>query len=138
MEFRARFGSCRIYLLSITCPRLEIVVLTRDAEPWTSDTSPDTPIVLGQLRLTNFINPQGLQAIGGNRFVETSASGVPLTNIPGTSGLGTLAQGSIEQSNVDTSTELVRMVTTSRDYVANSRALKVEDQLIEGALGLVV
>jgi flagellar basal-body rod protein FlgG len=100
--------------------------------------SPNTPIVLGQLRLTNFINPQGLQAVGGNRLVETSASGVPRTNIPGTNGLGVIAQGRLEQSNVDTTTEMVRLVTTSRDYVANSRALKVEDQIIEGALDLVV
>ncbi len=99
--------------------------------------SPETPIVLGQLRLTNFANLQGLQAIGGNRFVETNSSGVPLTNIPGTSGLGILTQGSLEQSNVDTSTELVRLVTTSKNYVANSRALKVEDRIVEGALDLV-
>lgn len=99
--------------------------------------SPDTPIVLGQLRLTNFANLQGLQAIGGNRFVETQASGVPLTNIPGTNGLGVLVQGSLEQSNVDTTTEMVRLTETSRNYVANSRALKVEDRVIEGALNLV-
>lgn len=100
--------------------------------------SPDVPLVLGQLRLTNFINPQGLHAVGGNRFVESDFSGVPLTNIPGTNGLGNLVQGSLEQSNVDTSTEMVQLVNTSRDYVANSRALKVEDQVIQGALDLVV
>jgi flagellar basal-body rod protein FlgG len=99
--------------------------------------SPNTPIVLGQLRLTNFTNPQGLQAISGNRFVETKASGVPLTNIPGTNGLGVLIQGSLEQSNVDTTTEIVRLTATSRNYVANSRALKVEDTIIDGALSLV-
>lgn len=100
--------------------------------------SPNTPVVVGQLRLTNFINLQGLAAVGGNRFVETEASGLPLTNIPGTNGLGVLQQGSLEQSNVDTTTEMVKLVNTSRDYVANSRALKVEDQVVEGALDLVV
>lgn len=99
--------------------------------------SPFTPIVLGQLRLTTFNNPQGLQMVGGNRFQETTESGSPLTNIPGTNGLGQIAQGSLEQSNVDTSTELVRLVSTSRNYVANSRALKVEDRLVESALGLI-
>lgn len=103
-----------------------------------TSSSPDTPIVVGQLRLTNFINPQGLSAIGGNRFLETDSSGVPLTNLPGTSGLGTLQQGSLEQSNVNTTTEMVRLVNTTRNYVANSRALRVEDEVIEGALDLVV
>lgn len=102
-----------------------------------TSSSPDTPIVLGQLRLTTFANLQGLQAVGGNRFVETQSSGVPLANIPGTNGLGILVQGSLEQSNVDTTTEMVRLTETSRNYVANSRALKVEDRFIEGALDLV-
>ena len=103
-----------------------------------TSSSPDTPIVVGQLRLTNFINPQGLSAIGGNRFLETESSGVALTNLPGTSGLGTLQQGSLEQSNVSTTTEMVRLVNATRNYVANSRALRVEDKVIEGALDLVV
>lgn len=102
-----------------------------------TSSSPDTPTIVGRLRLTNFQNPQGLAAIGANRFMETTSSGVPLTNLPGTNGLGKLQQGNLEQSNVDTTTEMVRLVNTSRSYVANSRALKVEDQVVEGALDLV-
>ncbi len=100
--------------------------------------SPETPIVLGQLRLTNFANPQGLNAIGSNRFLATDSSGLPLTNLPGTNGLGLIAQGSLEQSNVDATTEMVRLVNTSRDYTVNSRALKVEDEIVKGGLDLVV
>ena len=99
--------------------------------------SPDTPIVLGQLRLTNFANPQGLQPLGSNRFLATDGSGLPLTNLPGTSGLGLISQGSLEQSNVDSTTEMVRLVHTSRDYTANSRALKVEDEILKSGLDLV-
>lgn len=103
-----------------------------------TSSSPTTSTVVGRLRLTNFQNPQGLVAVGANRFLETSSSGVPLTNFPGTNGLGSLQQGSLEQSNVDTTTEIVRLVNTTRNYVANSRALRIEDQLLEGALDLVV
>ena len=99
--------------------------------------SPITPIVLGQLQLTKFVNPQGLQTAEGNRFMETGNSGAPLTNIPGTNSLGIISQGHLEQSNVDATTEMVRLVATSRDYTVNSRALKVEDQLVEGALSLI-
>lgn len=99
--------------------------------------SPDTPIVLGQLRLTNFVNPQGLNPIGDNRFLATDSSGLPLTNLPGTRGLGLISQGSLEQSNVDSTTEMVRLVTTSRDYTANARALKVEDEILKSGLDLV-
>ncbi len=99
--------------------------------------SPDTPIVLGQLRLTNFVNPQGLNPIGDNRFLATDSSGLPITNLPGTKGLGLISQGSLEQSNVDSTTEMVRLVTTSRDYTANARALKVEDEILKSGLDLV-
>ena len=102
-----------------------------------TSSSPDTPIIVGQLHLTKFNNPQGLRPSGGNRFVATDSSGLPLTSLPQTSGLGSIQQRSLEQSNVDTSAEIIRLVTASRSYVANSRALKVEDQFIEGALRLV-
>ena len=99
--------------------------------------SPDTPIVLGQLRLTKFNNPQGLGVVGNNRFVATDSSGLPLTNLPETNGLGSIQQRSLEQSNVDNTTEITRLVNASRNYVANSRALKIEDKFIEGALSLI-
>ena len=99
--------------------------------------SPNTPIVLGQLQLTNFINPQGLKSVGGNRYAETKSSGTPLTDVPGTNGLGLIVQGSLEESNVDTTTEMVRLVNTSRSYVSNSRALKVEDEILKSGLDIV-
>lgn len=102
-----------------------------------TDSSPTTPIVLGQLRLTKFPNPKGLHAVGGNRFVQTDSSGLPITNLPGTAGLGAIRQRAIEQSNVETSTELVRLSQTSRDYVANTRAVRIEDQLVQSALNMI-
>ena len=76
--------------------------------------------------------------MGSNRFLATDSSGLPVTNQPGTSGLGLISQGSLEQSNVDSTTEMVRLVNTSRDYTANSRALKVEDEIVKSGLDLVV
>ena len=102
-----------------------------------TSSSPDTPIVLGQLRLTRFINPEGLKAVGSNRFSETTDSGIPITNSPGLDGLGVIEQGSLEQSNVEASTEFVHLTTTNQNYVANSCAVKVEDQILQSALDLV-
>jgi flagellar basal-body rod protein FlgG len=99
--------------------------------------SPNTPVVLGQLHLTTFENQQGLNAIGTNRYLASDSSGLPLTNLPGTNGLGFISQGTLEQSNVDATTEMVRLVNTSRDYTVNSRALKVEDEIVKGGLSLV-
>lgn len=90
-----------------------------------------TPTNLGTLTVTNFVNPAGLQAIGSNLFVETSASGSPSTGTPGENGLGHLEQGALENSNVDVVEELVNMITTQRTYEMNSKVISTADQMLQ-------
>ncbi|MCL1478699.1 MULTISPECIES: flagellar basal-body rod protein FlgG [unclassified Marinobacter] len=89
------------------------------------------PINLGQITLVDFINPQGLQAIGNNLFKQTNASGDPTEGEPGLAGLGTLEQGSIESSNVEVVEELVNMITTQRAYEMNSKVVSTVDQMLQ-------
>jgi len=89
------------------------------------------PINLGQITLVDFINPQGLQAIGNNLFKETNASGDPTEGEAGLAGLGTLEQGSIESSNVEVVEELVNMITTQRAYEMNSKVVSTVDQMLQ-------
>ena len=89
------------------------------------------PINLGQITLVDFINPQGLQAIGNNLFKETNASGDPTEGEAGLAGLGTLEQGSIESSNVEVVEELVNMITTQRAYEMNSKVVSTTDQMLQ-------
>src|SRR6202000_535178 len=49
-----------------------------------------TPQTVGQLELTRFPNEAGLNAVGGNLFLEKTASGAPQSGVPGASGFGTL------------------------------------------------
>ncbi|MCB1867460.1 MAG: flagellar basal-body rod protein FlgG, partial [Gammaproteobacteria bacterium] len=58
----------------------------------------DAPTQIGTVELADFINPMGLEAMGGNLFRETLASGAPTTTTPGQDGVGTLIQGSLESS----------------------------------------
>jgi flagellar basal-body rod protein FlgG len=85
---------------------------------------------IGQLTITDFINPAGLEAIGGNLFVETTASGSPTNGTPGLDGLGTLVQGSVENSNVEVVEELVNMITTQRAYEMNAKVISTSDQML--------
>ena len=71
-----------------------------------------TPTVIGNIQTVDFINPTGLQAVGGNLFLETAASGSPQTGTPGLNGLGRLASGALESSNVNVVEELVNMIET--------------------------
>ncbi|HEV7856322.1 MAG TPA: flagellar hook protein FlgE [Herminiimonas sp.] len=92
--------------------------------------------VLGQVILTNFSNPNGLQSIGNNQWVQTADSGEPLTSTPGTSGLGQVQSSRIEESNVDLTAELVNMITAQRVYQANAQTIKTEDQIMQTLVNL--
>jgi flagellar basal-body rod protein FlgG len=86
---------------------------------------------IGSLTLTDFINPAGLEAIGGNLFLETTASGSPTNGTPGLDGLGTVVQGSLENSNVEVVEELVNMITTQRAYEMNAKVVSTSDQMLQ-------
>jgi flagellar basal-body rod protein FlgG len=90
-----------------------------------------TPQELGQITLTDFVNPAGLQALGGNVFAQTAASGDPQTGTAGESGLGSIIQGSLENSNVDIVEEMVNMITTQRAYEMNSKVVSTADQMLQ-------
>lgn len=89
-----------------------------------------TPVQVGSLQLTNFVNPAGLQAIGQNMYLETAASGTPSTNTPGSNGTGLVNQGYVETSNVNVVEELVSMIQTQRAYEINSKAIQTSDQML--------
>lgn len=91
---------------------------------------------LGQVVLSNFSNPQGLQPLGGNNWAESSTSGTPLTGSPGSASLGVLQTSAVEDSNVDLTAELVNMITAQRVYQANAQTVKTQDQVLQTLVNL--
>jgi flagellar hook protein FlgE len=87
--------------------------------------------VLGQIVLANFVNPNGLESIGGNQYAVSPTSGSALVGAPETGSLGALQSGATESSNTDLTAELVDMITAQRDYQANAQTLKTEDQIMQ-------
>jgi flagellar basal-body rod protein FlgG len=85
---------------------------------------------VGTIQLANFQNPGGLNPIGGNLAMSTTASGDAITSAPGQNGLGTISQGFLEQSNVDIVKEMVNMIVAQRAYEVNSKAIKVADDML--------
>jgi flagellar basal-body rod protein FlgG len=86
---------------------------------------------VGNITVSSFVNDGGLEAIGGNLFLETASSGTPQQGTPGQDGLGSLVQGALENSNVDVVEELVNMITTQRAYEMNSKVLSTADQMLQ-------
>ena len=90
-----------------------------------------TPQDLGQIETVDFINPAGLQALGGNLYFETVSSGAPIVGVPGEGGFGTVEQGALENSNVEVVEELVKMITVQRAYEMNSKVVSTADQMLQ-------
>ncbi|MEH6578102.1 MAG: flagellar basal-body rod protein FlgG [Amphritea sp.] len=88
------------------------------------------PQQVAQIQLADFVNPQGLQAMGQNLYLETASSGTPTLNTPGEGGVGQLKQGMLEGSNVNAVEELVNMITTQRAYEINSKVISTADQML--------
>ncbi|OYT95728.1 MAG: flagellar basal-body rod protein FlgG [Pseudomonas sp. PGPPP3] len=88
------------------------------------------PQVVGNIQTADFVNPAGLQAIGNNLFLETGSSGAPQVGTPGLTGLGTVLQNTLENSNVSVVEELVNMITTQRAYEMNSKVISTADQML--------
>lgn len=88
------------------------------------------PNNVGQLQLAIFANDAGLEAIGGNLFLETPASGSATTGTPGAAGFGSLRQGFLETSNVNVVTEITNLITAQRAYEMNSRVIETADQMM--------
>ncbi|MBD3738214.1 MULTISPECIES: flagellar basal-body rod protein FlgG [Pseudomonadaceae] len=81
------------------------------------------PSELGQITLVNFTNPGGLEALGGNLYRESVASGEPVEGVAGEEGLGQLKQGVLEGSNVQVVEAMVNMIAIQRAYEANAKVL---------------
>lgn len=90
----------------------------------------------GQIVLANFTNAQGLVAMGGNQWAESSESGQALVASPGSGTLGTLQAGALEEANVDMTEELVKMITAQRVYQANAQTIRTQDQVLQTIVNL--
>ncbi len=87
---------------------------------------------VGSIQLALFVNPGGLNSVGNNVYLATTASGDPIVGTPGgAEGIGTLQQGMIEQSNVSVVDEFVEMIVAQRSYESNSRVVKAADEMLQ-------
>ncbi|NIE52856.1 flagellar basal-body rod protein FlgG [Pantoea sp. Ap-870] len=91
----------------------------------------EEPVELGQITLVNFVNPAGLDALGGNLYRETAASGEAVEGVPGEEAFGQLEQGSLEGSNVQVVEEMVDMITVQRAYEMNAKMVSAADDMLK-------
>jgi len=84
---------------------------------------------LGNISMTVFANPKGLEALGANLYRETAGSGAPIVGEPGTEGIGTMRQGYLEDSGVDVVEEISELIEAQRGYELNSKVITAADEM---------
>ena len=87
-------------------------------------------VELGQLELSTFTNPQGLDPIGENLYTAGQLAGQPRTSKPGEEGSGAVAQGYLESSNVKLAEEMVNLVLAQRAYELNAKIIQTSDEML--------
>ncbi len=88
------------------------------------------PVRVGQLVVSQFVNPAGLESRGDNLYMETAASGQPQLSNPGTNGAGRLQSGFLEASNVNVAEELVNMVIGQRAYQMDATGIRTVNRML--------
>jgi len=117
---------------SITIPNDTIqTVIGRDGDVKVVQQGSQTLNSVGQIELARFVNEEGLKQIGRNLFIETDASGTPITGQPNQDGLGAIIQGNLELSNVDPVRELIDLIQTQRAFEMNSQSIRTADQTLQ-------
>ncbi|MCV6612694.1 MAG: flagellar hook-basal body complex protein [Amphritea sp.] len=91
---------------------------------------------LGVVAFATFENQAGLQPAGNTEWIATLTSGDAIMNPPGTGLNGTLRSAALEQSNVDLSTELVKLIEAQRNYQANSKTLETLNTVTQAILNI--
>jgi len=86
--------------------------------------------------LADFTNLQGLYAEGSNLYSATTDSGQARIGTAGSAGFGTVAANALEQSNVDTATELTNLIILQAAYQANSKIITTADTLLSTAISM--
>ena len=107
------------------------ISIGRDGRVQVTQPGSATPTEVGQVELAQFVNPEGLKQIGKNLYVETNASGAPITGSPQENGLGAIQQGTLEGSNVDPVRELIDLIQTQRAFELNSQSVKSADESLQ-------
>ena len=82
--------------------------------------------------MTQFVNPQGLNLLGGSIYTETDASGPPVDQPSrARTARERSLQGFLEASNVDPVKELVTLIKTQRSFELNSQSIQTADQALQ-------
>lgn len=86
--------------------------------------------------LANFNNENGLYSEGSNLWSATSESGQAVIGTAGSAGFGNIESSTLESSNVDTATEMTKLIIAQSVFQANSKVITTANTLLETVINL--
>lgn len=84
-----------------------------------------------QIPVATFTNPNGLESLTGNSWIETNVSGAYTLRQANNAGAGSVNSASLEASTVDIGTEFTTMIVTQRAYSAAAKIITTAEQMLD-------
>lgn len=84
-----------------------------------------------QIPVATFTNPNGMESLTGNSWIETNTSGTYTLRQANNAGAGAVQSASLESSTVDIGTEFTTMIITQRAYSAAAKIITTADQMLD-------
>jgi len=84
-----------------------------------------------QIPVATFTNPNGLESLTGNSWIETNISGSYTLRVANNAGAGAINSASLEASTVDIGAEFTTMIVTQRAYSAAAKIITTADQMLD-------
>lgn len=92
---------------------------------------------LARLGIATFQNDQGLSDAGANMYAQTTNSGAVRLGEGQLQKAGTVVSGALENSNVDTAEQFVRLIEAQRGFQANARVITTQDEVLAETVNLI-
>jgi flagellar hook protein FlgE len=90
--------------------------------------------VVGTLAIASFPDEGALTQVSDTSWAANDRSGLALYERPGVGLAGKLTTGALEGSNVDVTSELVGLMTSQRNYQANSKVISTENAMMQALM----
>lgn len=90
-----------------------------------------------KIPIASFANNSALTQMSNGIYQASAASGQVVLNIAGENGAGTIEGGSLEESTVDTTTELSKMIIAQQAYSAASQIIKTDQEMFQSLISAI-
>jgi len=92
---------------------------------------------MGQFGVGTFANAAGLEEVGDSLWGETPNSGDRNFGAGLAGVAGSVVGGALEESNVDTAEEFVRLIQAQRGFQSNARVITTQDEMMSEANNMI-